>query len=159
MRLFHLVALVGLVACGSESVFEGELRISSEADLALLEGVDVVAGNLQITTDDLQELTLGSLTRVEGDLWIQLNPRLTTLSIPNLSSVSGGFLVSRNERLTSIGFSALRSVGGSFAISYNCRLPSGQADSIAGDVSIGCEGVASGGNCIVTAPNMGDDGC
>ena len=160
MRLFiAALMLFGSVGCGSETVYEGELRISSEADLALLDGVDVVAGNLQITTNDIEELTLGSLLRVEGDLWIQLNPRLRTLSLPNLTSVSDGFLVSRNERLTSVAFPSLRAVGGSFAISYNCRLPSSQASEIAGQVSIACGGVATGGNCIVMAPNMGDDGC
>ena len=160
MRLFFIALCFGaLAACGSETVYEGELRVSSAADLSILDGIQVVEGDLQITAEDISELNIGDLTRVEGDLWIRYNTRLTDLNMPNLSSVSGGLSISQNERLDTIDLTALRSVGGSFAISYNCKLPSFRADAIAEQVSIGCSGVNAAGICVNTSPNFGDEGC
>ena len=151
--------LVFCVACDGGKVYEGEVRIESASDLAVLDGVTVVSGDLQITADDITELTLNSLESVEGDLWIRYNTRLTSLTMNNLASVSGGLSIAQNERLASLNLNALRSVGGSFAISYNCKLPSFRADAIEDQVSISCNGVDSAGTCVNTGPNFGDEGC
>jgi len=152
-------ALFLCAACDGGKVYEGELRIDSAGDLALLDGVTIVDGDLQITVEDIAELTVNSLEEVKGDLWIRYNTRMTTLTMNALSSVSGGLLIAQNERLSSINMDRLSSVGGSFAISYNCKLPSFRADAIADQVSIGCNGVDAAGTCVDTGPNFGDDGC
>lgn len=159
MRFILISFMLLSVACGGGKVYEGELRIDSASDLSVLDGVTVVEGDLQITAEDITELTLNSLESVEGDLWIRFNTRMTSLTMNSLSSVSGGFLVSQNERLSSLNLDSLRSVGGSFAISYNCKLPSFRADAIADQVSISCNGVDSAGTCVNTGPNFGDEGC
>ena len=159
MRFILVTLSVLCAACDGGKVYEGELRVESAGDLALLDGVTIVDGDLQITAEDISELTLNSLEEVKGDLWVRYNTRMTSLTMNSLSAVSGGLSIAQNERLATINMDNLSSVGGSFAISYNCKLPSFRADAIADQVTISCNGVDAAGTCVNTGPNFGDDGC
>lgn len=95
------------------------------------------------------------LESITGDLWIDFNTALTTLSFPELEKL-GSLLIISNTELPSFDFSKLSQVADYFEVSGNEMLPTSDAealrdqvinsDGIGGEVLI-C-GNKDGANCI-----------
>jgi hypothetical protein len=138
---------------GSESdmgrIVEGDVVVQSAEDLAALQGVTVLKGNLEIlesavTGTDLHVLrglrslegnlvlegnraierldTLGALERVDGNIYVGHNEALTSLSLPKLQQMSGAFILEGNLRMTHVDLPALEDVGGYLHLHENDEL-------------------------------------
>ncbi|MCY1040322.1 hypothetical protein OV208_03230 [Corallococcus sp. bb12-1] len=73
-----------LTVCQPVRVYEGTYVVVDATDLAALQGVTRVTGNLRFTGETLTQLVLPELSAVQGSLDIESNPRLTHVSLPGL---------------------------------------------------------------------------
>lgn len=110
--------------CGTATL-PGHLIIESEADLAALDGMRAIEGELQIDTTSFTDLdAFGCLEEVGGELTIFGNAQLTDLAgLDRLQRVGAGFIFSENAGATALdGLPALTEVGGSVVIQGNTSL-------------------------------------
>jgi hypothetical protein len=111
----QLAEVADAVADASESevgtVMYGDYNINNSADLAVLEGFEEVSGNLAISGNIPNIVSLESLTHVGGNLSISNGDALTSLrGLDNLTAI-GGTLKIGNDVLTSLdGLGSLASV-------------------------------------------------
>ncbi len=101
------------------------LIIESEDDLAALDGVREIQGELQIDKTTFTDLSvLGCIEEVGDDFTIFGNTALTDLSgLASLQRVRGSFIFSQNTALTDLdGANALTEVGGSVVIQDNTAM-------------------------------------
>lgn len=107
--------------CGTDTV-SAHVVIESDADLAALDGVRAIEGELQINRTDFTNLNaLGCIEEVGGELTIFGNDSLDDLTgLENLQRVGGGLVISENAALTDIdSFDELAAVQGSLIIRNN----------------------------------------
>merc|ERR1712176_1616166 len=70
------------------------------ASLAPLENLEIIDGDLGLRisyNDALTNISLPSLTEVDGELWISDNDAVTNISLPSLTEVSGDLGVRLNN--------------------------------------------------------------
>lgn len=99
--------------CGNETR-PTYLIIESEADLAELDGVRVIEGDVQVNRTSLTDLdAFGCLEEVGGMLTIFGNAELTDLSgLDRLERIGGGFVFSENTAVPDLaGLGSLREIG------------------------------------------------
>lgn len=107
--------------CGTETL-PTYLIIEGEDDLAALDGVRVIEGELQINRTSFTDLDfLGCIEEVQGELTIFGNAELTDLSgLDRLQRLGAGFVFSENQGPTELdGLGALTEIGGSMVIQGN----------------------------------------
>lgn len=105
----------------------GDLTIADASDVATLEPwTCLTGGDLTITTSVLTDVDLPNLQWVGGNLIIENNTTLTSLSgLSALFDVNGDLNITGNAGLTTLsGLSALQSVGGSLEVASNPDLAS-----------------------------------
>ncbi|MCA9709047.1 MAG: hypothetical protein KDK70_24595 [Myxococcales bacterium] len=110
---------VNLDCEGANSVLAGHAVIESEADLAALDGVRAIEGELQIDKTSFTDLdALGCIEEVGSHLTIFGNTALTDVSgLSSLQRVGGDFIFSDNTALVDFdGAPALTEVGNSLII-------------------------------------------
>ena len=101
------------------------LIIESEDDLAALNGLREITGELQIDKTSFTDLSaLGCIEEVGDDFTIFGNTALTDLSgLASLTRVRGAFIFSENTAVTDFdGANALTEVGGSVIIQDNAAM-------------------------------------
>lgn len=76
--------LTTLTVCQPTRVHDGDYLVGSAADLAALQGVTRVDGDLVITSETLDVLGLPELVVVMGVVRVTNNPRLAHVSLPHL---------------------------------------------------------------------------
>ncbi|RKH60728.1 hypothetical protein D7W81_25085 [Corallococcus aberystwythensis] len=76
--------LVTLAVCQASRVHDGDYVVASAADLAALQGVTRVEGNLVVTSETLTDLALPELAVVLGALRIENNAALAHVTLPGL---------------------------------------------------------------------------
>jgi hypothetical protein len=120
-------------------IVEGNYTINNSIDVALLQGVTEITGNLSVNITGLHALELPNLVGIGHELEIGDNTELTTVSLPSLktvgiplplhpdlgSSFAGNGNALRfhdNSVLTAVDLSALTSVGGDVVIIDNSLL-------------------------------------
>jgi hypothetical protein len=115
----------------------GNQFVGDTAMVAALADCTTMAGDLVFTGNDLVDIELPELVRVDGSFSVWGNPHVTHIALPRLASVGGYFLVEANDALTSVDCPALDSVNeravmhiADFSISENPRLPTCEADEI-----------------------------
>lgn len=99
--------------CGTATL-PGHLVIEGEADLAALDGVRVIEGELQVSRTSFTNLDfLGCLEEVGGELTIFGNAQLVDLAgLDRLERVGGGFVFSDNTAVPELaGLGALTEIG------------------------------------------------
>jgi Putative metal-binding motif/Receptor L domain len=100
------------IACGAgPSVVQGNFVISDGRDILDLEGIELITGDLIITSTLLSSLVgLESLRVIGGNLYIQGNSNLVRLSgsaLSHLEVVGGDIVISDNPKLTSASLPGL----------------------------------------------------
>lgn len=136
----------------TDAIYFGDLTIRDAADLALLDGIQVVAGTLRIVSTPTATLSLPDLRVVSGAFLVEAgdggyrdapaslssislpelrrasrfslrgNDAITTLSLPKLERLDS-LSVESNDELTQLSFPALASAG-AVSLSYNPKLTS-----------------------------------
>lgn len=104
---------------GEGMVCAGDRWGGSPEMLAAIVGCTVIGGNLSITGNDLLDVELPRITRVDGFLTVWGNPVLTRAAFPALESVGGYIDVSSNAVLTSLELPALKSVNDQALVAAN----------------------------------------
>ena len=110
--------------CGTETL-PTYLIIETEDDLAALDGIRVIQGELQINRTSFADLDfLGCIEEVGGEFTIFGNAELTDLSgLDRITRLGAGFIFSENAGPTDLdGLPALVEVGGSVVIQGNDNL-------------------------------------
>jgi Receptor L domain len=95
---------------GNEVVCTGDRWGGSAEMLDAIGGCTTISGNLSVTGNQLMNVELRLLTKVDGFLTVWGNPILTRVTLPMLASVGGRLDVSANVTLTSLEMPALKSV-------------------------------------------------
>lgn len=127
---------------GSSPVVKGDYLIEDSTDMQMLNGYAEVKGSLEIRGDIKNLEGLDQLTRVDGDLYIQRNSALTSLSGLGDVTVGGGLHIEHNDMLTSL--SGLKNItfGGDLSIGWNYSLTNltglENLASVDGSLFIGC---------------------
>lgn len=110
----------------SGKVAEGDLSVRGASDLALLAGVVLLRGSLDLSETRLSagELTaLRSLTRVDGGLALEGNAALEQLdALSQLTHVGGSLYLGFNDGLTRAALPSLERVGGALVVEGNRTL-------------------------------------
>ena len=89
--------------CDGGTIASQSVTVTSDADLAQLDGVDCVSGDLVITGVSTSDLPALPLSVVTGDVVIAGNPQLTSLSgLASLHSVGDMYLVQGNPQLADV---------------------------------------------------------
>ena len=117
---------VFMITVSKAQVINENVTLTSQAQVNAFAGTSIT-GSLAISGSDINDLLpLSSLTSVGGDLYIESNPALTSLSgLDALTSVGGSLLIANNLLLTSLaGLDALTNFGGNLSIILNFRLES-----------------------------------
>ncbi|RJS18439.1 hypothetical protein DRW03_25295 [Corallococcus sp. H22C18031201] len=109
------------------STFDGEALVRNPADVAALQGVQRIRGNLSMTFTELPSLSLPNLEVVEGSVLIHGNPQLRTVETGRLVSVRDTLRVSRNGALLRLVLGStspdvVLRVGGAFELKENPAL-------------------------------------
>ena len=116
-----------LFAVTRNTIFGGDLTVSSGASMDAFDHIEVITGSLYVRDNPTLQSTTGftNLLSVGGDLIMRKNNALRDIEFPNLRSI-GGFLsiVDHNALETITGFGNLSSVGGSISIYVNRALES-----------------------------------
>ncbi|MGE6760242.1 DUF7151 family protein [Corallococcus interemptor] len=76
--------LTVLLLCQPTRVYTGPYVVTTAEDLAGLQGVTRVDGDLLVNSETLTALDLPELSAVVGSLTVQANPRLTRVALPSL---------------------------------------------------------------------------
>lgn len=95
---------------GDVTVCAGDRWAGTATMLDALAGCTVIDGNLSVTGNELRDVDLPRLTRVEGFLTVWGNPTLTRASFPALARIGGYLDVSSNATLGTLQLPALASV-------------------------------------------------
>lgn len=129
-------------------IYEGDIKVDDISDLAVLEGLtgingnlviqniselatpfpiilESISGNLDIVETGLTSLNkLENITSIGGELYIKDNAALTSLSgLENITSVGGHLTIAGNASLTGLnGLRNLASIGGYLSIWFNAAL-------------------------------------
>lgn len=93
----------------------GDLLVQDAGDFQRLRGCEVYRGSIHIRETNIEDLSrLAGLRHVDGNLVLQNNPRLASLSgTDSIQSISGKLtLIDLPGLVDSEGFGALRTVGG-----------------------------------------------
>ena len=91
------------VTCGGGTILTGTITIASDADLAQLQDVSCVDGDLLVAGLDTDSIALLPLATVTGDVVIAGNAHLTSLDgFGDLREVGGSVLVQGNDALVDI---------------------------------------------------------
>lgn len=99
-------------------IFAGSIHVSNQEELARLEGVEVITGDLRLS--GVESLAaLSSLVHVQGSVLLDSNAALQSLAgLEKLMRVNGDFAIVGAPRLRSLeGLDALEQVGGGVALS------------------------------------------
>lgn len=110
--------------CGNETL-PTYLIIEDEDDLAALDGIRVIQGELQINRTSFANLDfLGCIEEVQEEFTIFGNTELTDLSgLDRLERLGAGFIFSENAGTTELGgLAVLTEIGGSVIIQGNSSL-------------------------------------
>jgi hypothetical protein len=97
------ILIFGLLSVCGAQVIEGDLGLSTQAEVNSFNGTSIT-GDLFISGTDIVDLaTLSTLTSVGGDLTLYLNTELTNLNgLNNLDSVGNDLHLDKNYKLTNI---------------------------------------------------------
>jgi hypothetical protein len=96
------------VQCGGGTILTGTVAIASDAELAELDGVNCVDGDLLITGIAASSLPTLALSTVTGDIVVAGNQALRSLAgLGNLREVGDAYLVQGNDSLVDLGPLAL----------------------------------------------------
>ena len=147
-KLFVIMMLLGLFSVSSAQVIEGDVTLSTQAEVNSFAGTSIT-GSLTIQGSDIIDLTpLSTLTSVGGDLYVYNNDTLTNLDgLSNFTSVGGWLSVYNNDALTNLdGLGNLTSVGGYLWVASNLVLTN--LDGLGNLTSVGSLSV--GGNAALT---------
>lgn len=107
---------------GATEVFEGNVLIESEADLAQLEGIREVTRSIVVNQTMLTNLdALGCIDTVGEDLQIFGNTALTNVDgLVNVTDIGGNFIFGENHAVVDFdGLQKLVAVRGSFSMTGN----------------------------------------
>jgi hypothetical protein len=104
-------------------VYTGNVRIEKSNDLGDLSGFTRVMGNLVIAGNVYSSVSMDTLRRIDGNLWIWDSGHLVDFEMPKLEEVGGDILIRNNNSLRDFGMSSLLRVGGNVAIAFNSVLP------------------------------------
>ena len=126
-----------LVQAQSDTTYTGNITVRTQASVNALRntlaGKTRINGNLTIgyifsrgyfTQSNITDLSpLGNIVRITGNLRIEQNGSLDSLTDLNTLQSIGSFEVYSNRELTDVGyFSSLQSIGGDFRVSGNREL-------------------------------------
>ncbi len=98
------------------------------ADLAGLECVNRIAGNLIVQAPDITSISLPKLREIGGNLLLGasmdqwLNSTLATVSLPGLETIGGNFSIRGNPVLTTVTLPELTTIGGDLIISEDLEV-------------------------------------
>ncbi len=116
-----------VVVCASLFV-DGNDNLTTFSNLALERWPDNTVRELSLTLTDNDSLTdLGTLAytkELDGDLRIEGNRVLSTISLGELKVVKGEVEVAKNDALTSLDLDSLESVDGNLTLRMNLKLES-----------------------------------
>ncbi len=126
-----------------EYVHEGSVVIESPSQVPAVLAYHEIAGDLviRINFDDYSHLELPNLERIRGNLVVDPNSRVTSMSLPKLERIQGGLMLMEgrhlntieapklhtvdnsvtisNSSLESVAFNALRRIGGALFLANN----------------------------------------
>ena len=105
--------------------FEGDVDVTTQAELDTLAGCNTVRGSIIIhDSDDIADLSsLAGLQRIDNGYLLAIgNVALTTMNLPNLSNLDNGFGAVDNPALTQVNAPVLPNIEGSLTLRNNPRL-------------------------------------
>ncbi|WP_255207951.1 MULTISPECIES: hypothetical protein [unclassified Myxococcus] len=117
--------MASLFVCQPLHTLDGNYFVRNAVDLAALEGISRVRGNLYFDPGSATEAVLPDLMLVEGALEI-IDTSLERLELPSLRLVGGPLTVARNPALTTLNLGSGHSllwVRGDFSLVSNPLLP------------------------------------
>lgn len=109
----------------SASIIMGNVIIRDAADLAKLQEVEVISGNLTVTETSLSAISLPMLKSIGGDLLVEHNNQLTSFSADMLVGVAGDFNMLFNNNLNAVDLSNFTVLEGNFTIENEEYDPNG----------------------------------
>jgi hypothetical protein len=111
------------------AVIEGNYTIENGMDIALLQGVTEITGDVTFFRTALTTVSLPDLVTIGGHLVLEKNYTLTTVNLPALETIGGHAIINEepngalslldNETLASIDMHSLRSIEGALRIDGN----------------------------------------
>jgi hypothetical protein len=116
-----------LYVCEAARVSTLNYTVKGAEDLAALEGITHLRGDLYIQGTALREVSIPGLVTMEGRISIHANPELLRVSMPGLRYVGHQLDVTNNPVLETLELGGARGrrllVGGDVEVSGNARLP------------------------------------
>lgn len=106
---------------GVASRIDGDVVVDTALVLSLLQGVKEITGDLTVQGVD-GAFALPRLEKVGGDILIDANATLTSISLPSLEETTNVLIVITSDALTEIDLSSLRNVTESFVISGDAKI-------------------------------------
>jgi hypothetical protein len=122
-----LIAAVLAISCSPENlVVEGDVALTSEADLDRIRDCTRITGSLTAKRAAIIEIDLPRLEQVGGRLALQKNKTLTHVRLPALRSVGEAakleLIVERNPKLETLDLKSLTSAADGVIVRLNPRL-------------------------------------
>ncbi|WP_408888982.1 hypothetical protein VZQ01_24650 [Myxococcus faecalis] len=124
--------------CHPSATYDGDYVVTTDADVAALQGISRIRGDLVVSSPSLLELALPGLEAVDGSLRIQSNPQLSRVVLTSLRFVREDLSFSDHDvlRLVSLGPTNAPVpqpvyVGGSLRVERNLQLPWAGLSSVA----------------------------
>jgi len=115
--------VLGELVSPPPSACAGSMTISDGASYAVAALCTTIGGSLTVDPAFLGSVVfLPLLGSVDGDIFVEYHPQLTTLSLPLLGYLGGDFFADLNIHLSLVHMPLLGSVGGSLFAGSNPRL-------------------------------------
>ncbi|AKF83881.1 hypothetical protein MFUL124B02_38605 [Myxococcus fulvus 124B02] len=110
--------------CHPSATHDGDYEVRTPSDLAALQGISHIRGDLLISSPGIQALSLPGLESVEGHLRIRGNPQLDHVALTGLRFVREDLSITENGLLVMVVTDANRAlhVGGSLRVERNMLL-------------------------------------
>jgi hypothetical protein len=105
-----------------DDVFERDLELRTQRDVALMQGVRVVAGRLTLSGAGLGDVALPALERVDAGLLVSSSAGMARLSLPALTAIGGPVDIQNNPSLVTLAMPALTAIGGHARVRTNAGL-------------------------------------
>jgi hypothetical protein len=126
------VASVSFVCNADVVTRNDDATIRNQEDLAALEGITTLGGDLRIIGSSLGALDLSALETITGDVEISTNSALISVDLSGLTRIGGGLDIDENDTLTDLNMTSLSSVGGHAYIGDNPSLEAVNISSMSG---------------------------
>jgi hypothetical protein len=101
-ELGELEVISGTIVCQPMHTYSGNYAVMTAADLAALQGISHIQGQLSIEGTELTEVVLPGLSVVEGRVLVAGNNQLTRLELPGLRFVGMDLQVSEHPLLETL---------------------------------------------------------